>query len=143
MSGFDHGLGVAVGRQNADAIDRGGDQNADGQRLETAIRQIVDHRPDHIGAQQIGQGADGDQEAPLEGEACAVPCRRARDAQGIAADSWGFLALCCRAAIFIPSFHLGRVDFLVNGVARQQLFMRADSVYLAVVQNDNLVCVHD
>ena len=63
LGGPDHGLGVAQGRQNAGAVDGRGDDHAPDQRCAVAAGQTVDNGPDHIGAQQIGQGADGGQNA--------------------------------------------------------------------------------
>ena len=61
LGGVDHGLGVAEGGQRAHAADGRGGQHAAGQGVYIPVAHAVDHRADHIGAQQIAQGADRDQ----------------------------------------------------------------------------------
>ena len=56
-----HGLGVAEGRQGADGKDDGGEDDTPGQGVDVPSPHAVDHRADHVGAQQVAQGAEGDQ----------------------------------------------------------------------------------
>src|SRR5699024_10217753 len=57
----DHGLGVTPGGEGAGQVDAGGEGHPLEEGVQTAGGQAVDHRADHIGAQEVAQGADGDQ----------------------------------------------------------------------------------
>ena len=61
LGGADHRLGIAEGRQHAHAVNARRDRHAADQGAHVAIAHTVDHRADHVGAQQVGQRADGDQ----------------------------------------------------------------------------------
>ena len=61
LGGVDHSLGVAEGGQRPHPADGGGGQHPAGQGVHIPGAHAVDHRADHIGAQQVAQGADGDQ----------------------------------------------------------------------------------
>ena len=56
-----HDLGIAQRREHPCAVDGGSDRHAQHQGVEAAGRQTVDHRPDHIGAKKVSQGAEGHQ----------------------------------------------------------------------------------
>ena len=53
----------------------------------------------------------------------------------------GFLPLNA-FAIRVISFHLGCINFLVDGVIRQQLLVGAHGVNFAVIQNHDHVGIH-
>ncbi len=61
LGGIDHSLGVAQGGQGTDAVDGGGDHNAPQKAGDVSVPHAVDHRANHVGAQQVCHAADGDQ----------------------------------------------------------------------------------
>ena len=56
-----HGLGIAPGRQGSRQIDEGSDGHPSQQGFHPPCSQVIDHRSDHIGAQQVGQSTDSNQ----------------------------------------------------------------------------------
>ena len=78
-----HGLGVPQGAQGSQGVDPGGDGHTQDQGVEIPRRQGVDHRPDHIGPQQIGQGADGHQHRHGQQEELVPPHIGQQGADGV------------------------------------------------------------
>ena len=69
---LDHGLGIAQGGQGTHKVDGRRHRHALQKGPDAAVGQGIHHRADHVGAQQVGQGADGDQHRH-QGQQVLVP----------------------------------------------------------------------
>ena len=61
LGGPHHRLGIAERRQSADGVDRRRGRDAAPEPRQIPPAHAVDNRPDHIGAEQVGRRADGNQ----------------------------------------------------------------------------------
>ena len=61
LRGLDHRLRIAQSAERAHGIDAGGEDHPVDEGVQIAVYQIVDHGPDHVGAQKVAQGAERDQ----------------------------------------------------------------------------------
>ena len=73
MGSPDHSLCIAQCGQGTDAVDGGSHNHPGDEPSEAAmLHNLIDNGLDHVGAQQIGQGADGSQN-PHQREQQLVP----------------------------------------------------------------------
>ena len=83
LGSLDHGLGIAPGGEGTGQVDAGSEGHALEKGLHTAGGQVVDHRADHVGAQEVAEGADGDQHRHHQQQVFVPPHVGERGAQGV------------------------------------------------------------
>ena len=140
LGGPYHSLRVAVGGQNACQVDSRCQQDAENQSLHIPRHNVpVNQRLKHVGSQQICPGAYGHKDGYQKQKELMTAHVGEKAFKGLS-QIFGFFPLIC--AIFHSSFHLGSVDFLINGIGCQKRLMIPHCVDPSVLQNDDLICVH-